>query len=203
MSALPLLVSVCVFFLCVNFKIFLSFDICCRDTHTCTREKEKDFCSVVIWNLPLKQRCCCCCFLFISKILFCYYVVGISLYFYNSFLFYFAYILLHSARHYDLNRLVKIQIICMLVATFFNLLSCFFLLLITHIVSVFLSKTHTHTRRKILQIGHGSTNSTSGAQFFNIFRFFHCVCDFKAARLHHFSFPFVFSPFVYVSCFLF
>lgn len=91
-------------------------------------------------------------------------------------MFYFAYILLHSARHYDLNRLVKIQIICMLVATFFNLLSSFFLLLITHIVSVFLSKTHTHTRRKILQIGHGSTNSTSGAQFFNIFRFFHCVC---------------------------
>lgn len=135
-------------------------------------------------------------------ILFCYYVVGISLYFYNSFLFYFAYILLHSARHYDLNRLVKIQIICMLVVTFFNLLSSFF---ITHIVSVFLSKTHTHARRKILQIGHGSTNSTSGAQFFNIFRFFHCVCvcDFKAARLHHFSFPFVFSPFVYVSCFLF
>lgn len=127
------------FFLCVNFKIFLSFDICFRDTHTCTREKEKDFfVVVVIWNLPLKQRCCC---LFISKILFCYYVVGISLYFYNSFLFYFAYILLHSARHYDLNRLVKIQIICMLVVTFFNLLSSFF---ITHIVSVFLSKTHTH-----------------------------------------------------------
>lgn len=168
-------------------------------THAHER-KRRIFVVVVIWNLPLKQRCCCCFFLFISKILFCYYVVGISLYFYNSFLFYFAYILLHSARHYDLNRLVKIQIICMLVATFLTF-SLRFLLLITHIVSVFQSKTHRHTRREILQIGHGSTNSTSGAQFFNIFRFFHCVCDFKAARLHHFSFPFVFSPFVYVSCF--
>lgn len=176
MSALPLLVSVCDFF-CVWILRFSFHLIYVFGTHTHAHERKKRiFVVVVIWNLPLKQRCCCCWFLFISKILFCYYVVGISLYFYNSFLFYFAYILLHSARHYDLNRLVKIQIICMLVATFFNLLSSFFLLLITHIVSVFLSKTHTHARRKILQIGHGSTNSTSGAQFFNIFRFFHCVC---------------------------
>lgn len=118
MSALPLLVSVCVFF-CVWILRFSFRLIYVFGTHTHAHErKRRIFVVVVIWNLPLKQRCCCCCFLFISKILFCYYVVGISLYFYNSFLFYFAYILLHSARHYDLNRLVKIQIICMLVVTF-------------------------------------------------------------------------------------
>lgn len=166
---------------------------------THTHEKKRGIFVVVIWNLPLKQRCCCC-FLFISKILFCYYVVGISLYFYNSFLFYFAYILLHSARHYDSNLSLKYKSsVCWFL--FFNLLS-FVLLLITHIVSVFLSKTHTRARRKILQIGHGSTNFISGAQFFNIFVC--CVCDFKAARdcITFLFFICVLSFFVYVFVFI-
>lgn len=121
----------CVWILRFSFRLIYVVGIL---THAHER-KRRIFVVVVIWNLPLKQRCCCCCFLFISKILFCYYVVGISLYFYNSFLFYFAYILLHSARHYDLNRLVKIQIICMLVATFFNLLSSLFITNHTHCFS--------------------------------------------------------------------
>lgn len=171
-----------------------------------TQEKKRGiFFVVVIWNLPLKQRCCCCCFLFISKILFCYYVVGISLYFYNSFfvLFRLHFITLCSSLWFK--PLVKIQIISVRWFLFFNLLS-FVLLLITHIVSVFLSKTHTRARRKILQIGHGSTNSTSGCAIFNIFGcVFVCVISrlrataslsfylFSLLCLCMFSFLFVFS----------
>lgn len=115
-------------------------------------------------------------------------------------MFYFAYILLHSARHYDLNLSLKYKSsVCWFL--FFNLLS-FVLLLITHIVSVFLSKTHTHTRarRKILQIGHGSTNFISGAQFFNIFVC--CVWFQGCARLHHFSFLHL-CPLLFCVCFRF